>query len=174
MIDRTGQNLQDGVQDFGRGDTQAVDKAALHAALGEKPSHLFAAAMNDDALILAESPGDFARQPLAGFGSIEQRAPQLYEDLTNSQKPGGLGEPQRQIHILDGLAGGTLDQVIDGANYHGAARSRVEIHADIAKIRTLDGRKSGSCRAGRAEQSSPRRPLIDDSRSSADGMPVRT
>src|SRR5204863_3289160 len=92
VIHGTGEDVHGGVYGFGRGDTQAVDKAALDTPLGEEACHLLAAAVDhDDGVPFPSGSGDLGREAGPKVGLIEQRAPELYQDLQSrpsvSEKP---------------------------------------------------------------------------------------
>ena len=50
---------------------------------------------------------------------------------------------EHQIHVLDGLAGGALHQIVDGADDDGTAGGGVELESDVAEVGAIDGGQVG-------------------------------
>src|SRR5580704_19328114 len=46
---------------------------------------------------------------------------------------------EHQIHVLDGLAGGALHQIVDGADDNRPSGGRVELESDVAKVGAVHG-----------------------------------
>src|SRR5690242_2708322 len=49
-----------------------------------------------------------------------------------------LGETERDVHVLDGLAGRSLDEVVNGRHEHDPLRAGVDLEADVAEVGTAD------------------------------------
>src|ERR1019366_1725167 len=66
-------------------------------------------------------------------GSSSKLPPTLIRARTLPQ-PRRFFESQREVQVLNGLAGCTFHQVVDGADHHHAARSGVGNYTDIAEV----------------------------------------
>ena len=91
LVHAAGENLEDGVNGLGRRDPQAVDEAAFHAAFGEEPGHLLAAAVHDDERVEPAHGRQFPRQPEAGVVGVEERSSELYQQP--QRRPSVSGYP---------------------------------------------------------------------------------
>src|SRR5580698_531697 len=68
----------------------------------------------------------------------------------SSYQAGRFLAAQHQVHVLDGLSGGALHQIVDSADDNGAAGGGIELESDIAEVGAIHARQIGQA-AGRIE-----------------------
>ena len=93
----------------------------------------------------------------AGGDEALRRAVTLIPSTPESRRPGGLGEPEREVRVLHGLAGRALAEVVDRADDDRRAGRAVGEDADLG-ARRCPARARARARRPRAARSRPARP----------------
>ncbi len=133
LVDAAGEDHEGGVAGFGIGNAEAGDELALLAHLGERAGELDAAAVDDrDLVAVRDEVEDGLGAELEELWLFKGRAAEFdYEFHLEALL---FLEAIHEIHILDRLAGGALEQVIEAADEDQPLAIGCEMEADVAKI----------------------------------------
>lgn len=149
VVDGACEDFEDGIDDGGARNAQAVDEFVGDPALFQETRHLLTAAVDyDDFAVLLLQSRDLGGDGGAAGRILEEGAAELDEDF-HLQKAFGFGVAEDEVHVLQSLAGGAFDEVVDGGDDEGAAIGSLG-EADVAEVCALDGLEVGN-RAGLIE-----------------------